>query len=46
MGLTRVTGNIIGLGVSVSGIVTATDFHKADGSPIGGGGLGTAIWRK
>ena len=43
MGLTRVTGNIIGLGVSVSGIVTATDFHKADGSPIGGGGLGTAI---
>jgi len=43
MGLTRVTGNIIGLGVSVSGIVTATDFQKADGSPIAGGGLGTAI---
>ena len=43
MGLTRVTGNIIGLGVSVSGIITATDFIKADGSPVGGGGLGTAI---
>ena len=43
MGLTRVTGNIIGLGVSVSGIITATDFIKADGSPVGGGALGTAI---